>query len=458
MRNDQFGYETSFGSPAAVAAWDRMVLAFLAHSAETPGHLGAVLAEAPDHAGAHAVKGLLCMMLCRPEMVETARAAQDAARLSARRRAPVPREAGYVRALDAWLAGHPSHAVREMEGILARWPEDALATKIGHAIRFMLGDRHGMRRSLEAVLPACDAQNPALGYLLGCHAFALEETGDYARAESAGRRALGLAPDDAWGLHAVAHVYDMTCDSRGGLDWLEGREAAWEHCNNFRYHVWWHKALMHLDQNEIDAVFELYDTAIRRDHTDDFRDISNATSLLMRLELEGHEVGHRWDELADISERRTGDACLLFADLHYMLALIGGGRETATRRMARRFLADAQHENADEMTARMAEPGLAAARGLEAFGEGDYKTAFVNLKRARGTMQLAGGSHAQRDVFERLTVDAALRAGSIDSAEALLTERARLRAGRHDRFAATRLDLIAEFRADSGTAGRLTAG
>ena len=343
-------------------------------------------------------------------------------------------------------------------GILARWPEDALATKIGHAIRFMLGDRHGMRRSLEAVLPACDAQNPALGYLLGCHAFALEETGDYARAESAGRRALGLAPDDAWGLHAVAHVYDMTCDSRGGLDWLEGREAAWEHCNNFRYHVWWHKALMHLDQNEIDAVFELYDTGIRRDHTDDFRDISNATSLLMRLELEGHEVGHRWDELADISERRTGDACLLFADLHYMLALIGGGRETATRRMARRFLADAQHENADEMTARMAEPGLAAARGLEAFGEGDYKTAFVNLKRARGTMQLAGGSHAQRDVFERLTVDAALRAGSIDSAEALLTERARLRAGRHDRFAATRLDLIAEFRADSGTAGRLTAG
>jgi len=36
MRNDQFGYEISVSSPAALAAWDKMVLAFLAHAAATP--------------------------------------------------------------------------------------------------------------------------------------------------------------------------------------------------------------------------------------------------------------------------------------------------------------------------------------------------------------------------------------------------------------------------------------
>jgi hypothetical protein len=457
MRHDQFGYEISVSSPTALAAWDKLVLAFLAHAATTPEHLGTVLSEAPEFAMAHATKGLFLLMLGRREMNETAQEAYRSALACAREGNPTAREMGYVRGLGAWLDGRPSETVREMEAVLARWPEDALAMKIGHATRFILGDRHGMRASLEALLPAYDAQNPARGYLFGCHAFSLEETGDYARAETAGRMGLSLSPDDAWGLHAVAHVFDMTCNARAGLDWLEGREGAWAHCNNFRYHVWWHKALMHLDQGEIDAVFALYDQEIRRDKTDDFRDISNGTSLLMRLELEGHDVGDRWEELADISERRTEDACLIFADLHYLLALVGDTRDVAIKRMMARLHRDAKKTNAGELMARMANPGLSAATGLEAFGEGDYKTAFLNLGRARRSMQLAGGSHAQRDVFERLTIDCAIRGGFLDEAETILQERATQRAGRLDSYASTRLDLINASRGDWDEADRLPA-
>jgi hypothetical protein len=421
MRNDQFGYETSLSSPEAVQAWDRMVLAFLAHNAATPDHLGTVLSTESGFAMAHAVKGLFCKMLGRSEMEETARAAHEAAISCAQAGAPLPREMGYVRALGAWIDGRPTEAVREMEAILTRWPEDALAMKIGHATRFILGDNKGMRASIE------------------------------------GRLGLSLSPDDAWGLHAVAHVFDMTCNSRAGLTWLKGREAAWTHCNNFRYHVWWHKALMHLDQGETDAVFHLYDTEVRHDHTDDFRDISNGASMLMRLELEGIDVGDRWEEMADICERRTEDACLIFADLHYLLALIGGKRESAIKRLMARLHGDAKRAGSSDMMARMANPGLSAATGLEAFGEGDYKTAFLNLGRARHSMQLAGGSHAQRDVFERLTIDSALRAGFMDEAESILKERSARRAGKLDRYAATRLDLIEEARSGWSEAGRLPA-
>ncbi len=448
MRNDQFGYEISVSSPSAARAWDRMVLGFLAHSATVPEQLGTVLTEAPDFAMAQATKGLFCLMLGRAEMHDTAHEAYQAARHAAHEGAPTRREAGYVRALGAWIEGRPSDCVATLETILARWPEDALAMKVSHATRFMLGDRHGMRSSVEALLPAYDAQNPAHGYLLGCHAFTLEETGDYARAEATGRMALNIASDDAWGLHAVAHVFDMTADARAGLDWLEGRERAWAHCNNFRYHVWWHKALMHLDQGQIGEVFALYDTEIRRDHSDDFRDISNATSILMRLELEGHDVGNRWEELADICEARTQDACLVFADLHYLMALVGGNRDAAVGRMMTRLQRDARRTPITEMQARVAHPGLAAASGLEAFGEGDYRKAFLNLGQARRSMQMIGGSHAQRDVFERLTIDAGIRAGFLDEAETILRERTGQRAGRLDSYAATRLDLISNARGD----------
>ena len=159
------------------------------------------------------------------------------------------------------------------------------------------------------------------GYVYGCHAFALEETGDYKAAEKFGRQAVELCPDDAWGLHAVAHVYDMTARAETGIEWLEAREKQWAHCNNFSFHFFWHLALHYLEVGNYVKVLELYDNDIRKEQTDDYRDISNATSLLARLEGLGVYVGDRWDELNALCERRTDDNCVIFADLHYMQAL-----------------------------------------------------------------------------------------------------------------------------------------
>ncbi|MCU0909977.1 MAG: tetratricopeptide repeat protein, partial [Rhodobacteraceae bacterium] len=60
-----------------------------------------------------------------------------------------------------------------------------------------MGRPRDMRASVEGVLDAW-ADHPARGYLLGCHAFCLEETGEYAAAERVGRAGVELACDDAW--------------------------------------------------------------------------------------------------------------------------------------------------------------------------------------------------------------------------------------------------------------------
>ncbi|MFK7755125.1 MAG: tetratricopeptide repeat protein [Sedimentitalea sp.] len=442
MKHDVFGQPTSLSKDSSLAHWNAAQLGFLAHAAVTPQHLMAVLDAEPGFALGHAIKGMFYILLGRRELYPTVADALRAAEAGVGEGHVSRRERAFVDALRVWVAGSPKGAIAKLEEVLDTHPDDPLAMKMSHAIRFVLGDATGMRASVERVLPAYAPDHGARGYLLGCHAFALEETGEYERAEIAGRQALWMAPDDAWGLHAVAHVHDMTANAAQGLDWLAGREAAWEHCNNFRYHVWWHKALMHLDLGQIDAVFDLYDREIRRDKTDDYRDISNATSLLMRLELEGVHVGQRWEELADFSAPRIEDGCLIFADLHYLMALSTDKRSAQAEALVQRIARDGTL-NATEIDQRMGDPGVAAAEGMHAFGEGQYDTAFTKLAQARGTMQLAGGSHAQRDVFEWLTIDAGIRAGYLDQAETILNDRQARRAGREDGYTANRRDLIA---------------
>ncbi len=442
MLTDTFGQSTSLTSDTTMSEWNDTMLGFLAHAAVTPKHLAAVLRDAPDFAQGHAVKGMFYLLLGRAELLTTAQEALRDAQTALTRVTATDRERLYVEALAIWLQGSAVGAVAHLEQVLILAPHDTLAMKLSQAIRFVLGDVEGMRRSVERVLPTYAPDHRGRGYLLGCHAFALEETGAYEQAGIAGRQALWMAPNDAWGLHAIAHVHDMTCNARAGLDWLAGRESAWAHCNNFRYHVWWHKALMHLDLGQVDEVLDLYDTEIRQDKTDDYRDISNATSLLVRLELDGVDVADRWEELADISATRTEDGCAIFADLHYMLALCADGREAATAKMLQRIHHDAKTRT-DDAGQRMAEPGLSAADGLAAFGEGRYGAAFHALNRARASMQRAGGSHAQRDVFERLTIDAGIRSGQLDAAASILDDRQARRAGREDGYTAARRALIA---------------
>ncbi|MEL7131250.1 MAG: tetratricopeptide repeat protein [Pseudomonadota bacterium] len=433
----------SLDDPALVEEWNGMIHAFLAHGTATPTHLGAILTGAPHFAMGFAAKGLFSLMMGRKELWDVAHQAGKDSVSALAVAGGSPRERLWVRALGEWLDGRPSGAIAAMERVLADHPTDTLSAKVSHAIRFILGDGVGMRSSIENVLEA--HKGHALeGYVLGCHAFTLEETGEYDAAEVAGLRGLELAADDAWGLHAVAHVYDMTARPDSGISLIENNCAAWDHCNNFRYHVWWHKALLHMDRGENDIVLALYDQQIRADKTDDYRDIANATSLLMRLELEGTSVGNRWEELADFAQNRTDDGCLVFADLHYQLALTAAGRDAATAAMAARFAVDAARQG--EMPARVADPGKATLSGLNAFAEGRYDAAFRDLAAARPAMQTIGGSHAQRDVFERMTIDAGLRSGMYDASEALLEDRIARRAGAIDRFAATRLASIQDAR------------
>ncbi len=451
---DQFGLTLTLGpsvDPARAAqAWDRTVTAFLAHAAATPAHLAETLEAAPSFALAHAAKGYFMLLLGRRELIPTAREAYQAA--APERAAVTDRERAVIDGLGLYLDGRLTAAGDLLDQTLRRYPGDALLMKLVHAIRFVLGDAVGMRASLEAAMPAYGGDHPSRGYANGCLAFALEETGAYLEAERVGRDAMARAASDgfgdAWGLHAVAHVYDMTNRCTEGVAWIRKQPDAWAHCNNFGYHVWWHLALFHLDRGEQAETLRLYDEEIRREHTDDYRDISNAASLLARLEFDGVDVGARWEELAQLSEGRIDDDCVVFADLHYLLALGADHREDAAARMVARLRSSAERRIGC-MDGVAANAGVPAAEGLRSFANADYAGAFAHLRSAAPNMPQVGASHAQRDVFERVAIESALRAGLLPEARAALQERTSRR-GALDSYAEKRLARISELEKAGG--------
>ena len=424
--HDRRGLPVTAANADAVQHLDDAVRCLLAHSRHTPTALARALEADPDFVLAHAAKGFLMKILGQAAFDPVALACLEIADRALKERGGTGRERAFVAGLRSLCAGDFVDAICHLERQLPDNPHDVLSIKLSHALRFMLGDAQGMRASTHRYLTAWHDGLPEYGFLLGCHSFGLEETAEYAEAERVGRRAVELEPTDAWGFHAVAHVMEMTERPKDGLAWLAANEAGLTETNNLAYHVWWHRALFHLSLGDLDAALGLYDTRIRAERTDDFRDIANGASLLWRLQALGGDVGDRWEELADLAEEHAGDHAVCFADNHYVMALVGAGRCPDGWVGSMRDRAQGRCGTQGEILADVALP---LAEAQVAGGRGDLTEALSLFRSLRPAVRRIGGSHAQRDVFELMMIETAIAAGDRTTALALLHDRLQARPG-----------------------------
>ncbi len=404
MQHDRRGIAITSASSAAVAHIERAVAGFLAHRNDTATHLAAALTEDRDLVVAHCVSGFGQLLLGRAELFPLAEGSWRAARAALAQRGGTTREHALTDALGAWCGGEMELCAFLLEKILASAPRDALTAKLVQSVLFMLGDAAGMRHSIESILPFWSAAMPGYGFMLGCHAFALEETGALDEAQEVGRQALVHEPFDVWACHAVAHVHETRGEATQGIAWIAAHEARWRAVNNFARHMDWHRALFHLSRRESDTALAIYDRRIRDVQTDDYRDITNATSLLRRLESAGVTVGKRWSELADLAERRANDHALVFAQLHYLLCLTGDRRWDAAYCS---FAAmDLEARTGHGTQARLlGEIGVPLAKVLLARAENTASDTAASFALREGIARL-GGSRAQRETFARILDEA----------------------------------------------------
>lgn len=395
----------------AQAALDHVLRRWLEYRADAGRALKTVLETAPEMPMAVVLQAAFLMLIgttsTRPRAVALA--------LRARALARDPAEAAHAAALLAWTEGDLVGARRCWDDALDHAPHDLLALRLQHLSLFWEGDGPGMRAALERRLPAWRATDPGFGFVQGMHAFALEETGELARAERSGREAVAREPDDLWSVHAVAHVLDTDQRAAEGAAWLEPQLKNLVDRNPFRGHVAWHAALFAIEEGRLDDVLRAYDTLILPGEEGFYLDIQNAASLLMRLELLGVDVGRRWDELAERALPRVADLALPFTDLHVVLAQ---ARAQRAEPLARELEA---LEHADDPVRR--DLVVPIARALEAFSAGRPAETVDLLVPLRQSWAPIGGSRTQRDLFAQILLVAALRAGRLDTARTLLTER-----------------------------------
>jgi tetratricopeptide (TPR) repeat protein len=267
------------------------------------------------------------------------------------------------------------------------------------------------------------------GFMLGYHAFALEENRRFDEALPLAERAIAMNPRDAWAVHTVAHVLYERGENARGVDLLPLRIDPCDHLGYFKNHLLWHLALMHLAEGRYDHVGRFFESVFGDIPITVGSDLQDSVALAWRLDLYGRPDPQRWKRLGAAARSWLEMPLLLFHDLHVGMALAAAGdwsaAETQLDRLRERGK-KSRHPTLPEVVVPLME-------GLHAFAREDYHDAVVKIAPIDERIIEVGGSHAQREVFHDTLLEAALRAGEAERARPLLERRLvkRPNPGRH---------------------------
>ncbi|MCG2591768.1 tetratricopeptide repeat protein [Ramlibacter sp. XY19] len=416
MSTDVLGNPVSLASDAALAPLNDFVEGFIASEARAANILQAQADPSPI---VQAYCAALHMFAETGDAPGNARPFIQRALLAAG--SATAREQRFINAIAAWVAGDIPWAIALHEEQAREHPRDLASLKLAHYHLFNRGDAPGMLRTALAALPAAGD----VPYLHGMLAFGWEQCHFLEQAEASARQAIRMRRKEPWAHHALAHVMLTQGRLREGHEFLRDMSDTWTGLNSFMVtHNWWHQALFALDLDEFDEVLAIYDRHVWAEAKEYSQDQINAVSLLARVELAGGDVGDRWKELGDYLARRGPDHVLPFLDMQYLYGLARAGRVAEAR-----ALLAGMERHASQLPAEAAAPWLRvcipASRGLLAHAEGDWQGAIDGLGQALPRLLEIGGSHAQRDLFAQVHLDALLRSGHSAGAQNLLQQQVR---------------------------------
>ena len=327
-----------------------------------------------------------------------------------------PRERAWLDATQAWVDGDTDKSLAIHEKMVAEWPRDLLAGKLGQLHAFNLGDAEALLRIGEHLFAA----NRDNHFVRGMYAFGLEECNRLDEAETQARRAIEMQRKDPWAHHALAHCLEARGRLLDGVAFLQSVTDTWEDCNSFMYtHNWWHLALFLIDLDRTDEALALFDERVWGVWKEFSEDQINAISLLTRLELRGVDVGDRWNDVAYYLESRLHDHFVPFLDLQYLYGLARAGRQSAVTEMLASLEDRGERAKPFEREA-WADCAVPAAHGLAAHARGDHAEAARLLGQAMPHLRPIGGSIAQRALFGTIHLDALIRSGWNDAAVKIL--------------------------------------
>jgi tetratricopeptide (TPR) repeat protein len=416
---DSAGLITSTDAPLSLAGFEQALASLFRSDGNALPVIERAIERDPAFAAGHCLRAG-ALVLSGADTPAGALAASVAA--IERNPAANERERRHAAAAHRWLDGDIARAARLYGELLRDYPRDRLALLVAHGLDFRLG-RHAMLRDrIAGVLPHWDTRDPEYGYVLGMHAFGLEETGNYDGALTAAHRSLELVPDNAAAIHVIAHVIEMRGPPDKGIAWLRATQPIWIGNAGFRVHLAWHLALFQLDADAARDALSTYDDLIAPQLDGGNSGLVDASALLWRLQLYGTGSRWRWREVTRLWMRRHIIGNRAFDLVHAVMALAASKEHALARRLAKRLESDAilrAHSGTEELA--LAGPLITA---IMSFARGDYDGAVESISAIRAAADRCGGSVAQCDLIHLTLLEAALRGHRERLAQSLAAERA----------------------------------
>jgi tetratricopeptide (TPR) repeat protein len=422
MALDPRDVPVSCNDPTTLELYEEALRQYHSYVGDPVQTIDRALERTPDFVLGHLFKAVVLMMFSEQRFVPEARAAVSAAQALAAH--ANPREKAITAAARRLVDGDWHGASAAFDRVLVEQPRDAFAVQSAHLLDFYRGDALNLRNRVSRVLPHWSPRVPGYSYVLGMHAFGLEECNQYAEAEATARRALEIERRDGWAVHAVAHVMEMQGRTDEGIAWLETREADWAPDNGFAYHNWWHLALYYLDRQRHGEALRVFDRQVYPGPSEIALQLVDATAMLWRLYLVGLDLGARARQLAADWERKLDveRGFYAFNDFHAMLSFVMAERGQSAARLLRDMEATAASGGGANV-AMTREVGLPLVRAALAFGQGRYEEAVAEIEPVRDVANRFGGSHAQRDLLSLTLIEAAIRSGQRRLARHYIAER-----------------------------------
>ncbi len=426
MLEDRWAHPVTTASQASVDALSLGFSGYFSFKTDALSNLNTAIEADPDFSLPHAAKGILLESLKKTELHAVAQEELDAARNG---RTPASsREQHYLFALEAVLKGNVTLAATHYQLIVAEHPHDLFAMRLAQSELFWIGEIGWMRDISEAAAPYWAVDDLDYADFLSIRAFGLEENGDYKQAERYAKMAIEMNPADCWAAHCVAHVQIMQGRFKEGAAWLSELSVNWSKANHIVHHLWWHAALFHIESSDHPVALDIYDNQMRNLDSplmqaipDFYIDIQNDAALLQRLEFCNIDVGDRWAPIAELALPRIDNLCSPFTSAHCALALAADGRFDDANELVRQIQAFIAIDTGP-LGSRYSLAVLPVCKGIIAYYQGNFDRVIDLMLPARRNLWQMGGSHAQRDLFFQLLVNAAKKAGRIDVVSLLIHE------------------------------------
>jgi len=309
-------------------------------------------------------------------------------------------------------------AMVEFEDILKEHRRDPFALQMGFFLALTIGQTDRLRSIPQSVVEHYDPSTPFYGHVYGKLCFGQGENGDFTQGEISGRKALDFFPLDNWAHHALAHNFEESGRPLQGLRFLESTERDWTRGTTFSHHIWWHEALFNYQLGDFEGALSLYDGRVGPMALKDGGNfpLSDASSLLLRLHMEGVDIGDRAQAPAKAAIKNHDDFVSLFYDGHNAFSSLLAGDKVAFAKFTENLNEFVQGDRIGwnkEVTSRV---GVPLVEGIQAFMDQQYDLAVNKLVPIMPELtQKIQGSSAQKDIFRQILLHAAVNSNNDDN-------------------------------------------